>query len=231
MNVLHRRGLAWRVDSRGEDGMVLLIIFGIRGITSSPETGQFYCPGCDADQTYYLRVVRNWFTLYFIPLIPMGKAGDYVECDLCMNTYDSEVLSLDRAHFEAENAEFMAEFQKAIQDVMILIMLADGKELETEKDMIQSIYSTLSGSDVDHDRLLRNVERVKAENLTMKECLKKYSGVLNGEGKEFVYKAALMVAVSDDEYHEDEEKMMKAISKGLDLSQSEVNAIHNELME
>lgn len=211
--------------------MALLIIFGTRGITTSPETGQFFCPGCDTERTYYLRVVRNWFTLYFIPLIPMGKAGEYVECDLCLKTYERDILDLDRADLQAEDAEFVAEFQKAIQDVMILIMLADGKELEDEKEMIQSIYSTLARENLDEEKLRQNVDRVKAENLTMPECLKKYSGVLNGEGKELVYKAALMVAVSDGEYHEDEEKMMKAISKGLDISKSEVREIHNEMME
>ncbi|MEE8435557.1 MAG: TerB family tellurite resistance protein [bacterium] len=211
--------------------MVLLIIFGIRGITTTPETGQFFCPSCETDRIFYRKVVRNWFTLYFIPLIPLGRAGEYVECDLCLKTYEAEVLSLDRVQFEAENAEFQAEFQKALQDVMILIMLADGKELADEKEMILSIYSTLSGEDLDEDKLRQNVDRVKAENLTMPECLKKYSGVLNGEGKELVYKAALMVAVSDGEYHEDEEKMMKAIARDLDISKSEVNEIHNDMME
>jgi hypothetical protein len=42
---------------------------------------------------YTHKAVRNWFTLYFVPVIPMGRRGEYVECSSCGGTYGVEVLS------------------------------------------------------------------------------------------------------------------------------------------
>lgn len=64
-----------------------MIIFGTRGITTTPEKGDFHCPSCDATQKYGLKRVRRFFTLYFIPLIPLNKLGEYVECVTCKDTY------------------------------------------------------------------------------------------------------------------------------------------------
>lgn len=37
--------------------------------------------------------MNRWFTLYFIPLIPLGKVGQYVECRRCSNSYADTVLT------------------------------------------------------------------------------------------------------------------------------------------
>lgn len=73
--------------------MLFLIIFGRRNSTSVESTGQFNCPRCGPGRVYLHKVVKRWFTLYFIPIIPMGRVGDYVECQSCGGTYGSEILA------------------------------------------------------------------------------------------------------------------------------------------
>ena len=51
--------------------MVFLIIFGTRGVTYSVATGEFHCPSCAIKRGYDHKRVRRFFTLYFIPLIPL----------------------------------------------------------------------------------------------------------------------------------------------------------------
>jgi len=74
-----------------------MIIFGSRTMTSSQGAGVFNCPRCGMQRNYDHKKLNRWFTLYFIPCIPMGSAGDYVECISCGGTYGSEVLSYDPA--------------------------------------------------------------------------------------------------------------------------------------
>jgi hypothetical protein len=71
------------------------IIWGSRGLTSTVENGDFHCPRCDQQQEYALKQVRPWFTLYFIPIFPVGGAEKYVECLGCGNTYKDEVLNYE----------------------------------------------------------------------------------------------------------------------------------------
>jgi DNA-directed RNA polymerase subunit RPC12/RpoP len=72
--------------------MLGLIIFGSRSVTGSKGTGTFDCPRCGGDTPYDHKRVRRFFTLYFIPLIPMGTLGEYIECERCGGTYKPEVL-------------------------------------------------------------------------------------------------------------------------------------------
>jgi len=74
--------------------MIAFIVFGTRGIRSTVEQGSFYCPQCDCESSFKLKKVTQFFTLYFIPLIPLGSKGRYVECQSCKNTYVERILEM-----------------------------------------------------------------------------------------------------------------------------------------
>lgn len=70
-----------------------MIIFGTRGITSVQQRGSFHCPACGAGAPFEKKDVRRWFTLFFIPCIPLHKAADYLECKRCGGAFKPEVLT------------------------------------------------------------------------------------------------------------------------------------------
>lgn len=74
-----------------------MIIFGTSGITSVEKKGIFHCPACGAGAAYQQKGVRRFFTLFFVPLIPLHKVADYVECGRCGGTFKPEVLSWNGA--------------------------------------------------------------------------------------------------------------------------------------
>lgn len=74
--------------------MVFFIIFGTRGVTYTKARGSFQCPQCRTLAPYRHRRIRRFFTLYFIPVIPLDLLGEYVECDQCRGTYKMEILQL-----------------------------------------------------------------------------------------------------------------------------------------
>lgn len=73
--------------------MTLLLIFGTRGITYTKASGDFQCPSCGPAR-YRHRRIRNFFTLYFIPLIPLNMEREFVECAQCRQTFRLEILQL-----------------------------------------------------------------------------------------------------------------------------------------
>jgi hypothetical protein len=72
--------------------MLFLIIFGRKSVTSSTARGSFMCPACQSQQAYDHKLVRKFFTLYFLPIIPLGTLGEYVECGGCKGTFKPTVL-------------------------------------------------------------------------------------------------------------------------------------------
>ena len=74
----------------------MFIIWGSRFMKSTLAQGRFYCPQCDqTDIGYKHRGGRSWFTLYFIPIFPIGSTTEYIECDRCSGTFKKEVLEIE----------------------------------------------------------------------------------------------------------------------------------------
>ena len=88
----------------------MIIIFGNKVRYKTIGAGQFYCPQCKTRRDYELRQARNWFALYFIPIIPLNTVGEFVTCLTCGTNFQKEVLSasipsntpLDRLAREAQ---------------------------------------------------------------------------------------------------------------------------------
>ena len=58
----------------------MFILFGTKTRFKTLSTGQFYCPQCRTRREYELRLARDYFTLYFIPIFPVHTRGEVVTC-------------------------------------------------------------------------------------------------------------------------------------------------------
>lgn len=90
------------------------IIWGSRGITSTKQTGDFNCPRCNRDRVpYALKSTRPWFTLYFIPVFPIGGSETYVECQRCGGTFREEVLDYQPP---SESEQYLGRLYEDLED-------------------------------------------------------------------------------------------------------------------
>lgn len=42
-----------------------------------------YCEHCHNDVVYHYVKARRWFTLFFLPVLPLGFASHYLVCEVC----------------------------------------------------------------------------------------------------------------------------------------------------
>ena len=70
-----------------------MLIFGSRVFYRTTIQGIFHCSRCGGDRPYRQRVGRRWFTLLFLPVIPLNSAGEHVQCATCRTRYVTDVLS------------------------------------------------------------------------------------------------------------------------------------------
>jgi hypothetical protein len=73
---------------------MLLILWGLRVIYRTLGRGVFFCRRCGGDREYRHRAGRRFVTVFFIPLIPLMKTGEHVQCLTCKTRYVTEVLKL-----------------------------------------------------------------------------------------------------------------------------------------
>jgi hypothetical protein len=69
-----------------------MIVFGTRPKYKTIGEGQFFCPRCQQIREYKHKQATRYFTLYFIPVIPMGKMGEIVECQTCHAMFEPFLL-------------------------------------------------------------------------------------------------------------------------------------------
>ena len=74
--------------------MPAFIIWGLRVIYRTLGNGVFFCRRCGGDREYRHRTGRRFITVFFIPLIPLTKTGEHVQCRTCKTRYVTEVLRL-----------------------------------------------------------------------------------------------------------------------------------------
>lgn len=203
-----------------------MIIFGTRGVTSTMKKGNFICPQCEQERPYKHKKVTRFFTLYFIPLIPLGKVGEYVECQSCKGTFIPKVLDY---HKDAAADEFLSEYEKAIKHCMVLIMLADGIIDDNEMIMVQQIVNKFSHHDVTLEELEAYTAEVQKNPEEVATYLKRVTPNLNEHGKETIIKCALAVAAADDHMDESEMAVIEEMSKVMEMSAAHYKGIISEM--
>jgi len=203
-----------------------MIFYGTRGITLTGDSGNFICPHCVGEQPYRRRKVRRFFTLYFIPLIPLNLVGEYVECKSCKNTYNDKVLELKERTESEENA-FEAEYQRAVRRSMAIMVLADGKVEETEVNAMANIFGIITGKEVSYDDMLAEIEATKKEGLEIESYLKSINGLVNIKGKELIVRALISVAYADGEFDDEEKRTLIDAVAAMDISESQFEEIMN----
>jgi hypothetical protein len=57
-------------------------------------TSVFFCRRCGGDRDYRHRAGRRFVTVLFIPVLPLTRTGEHVQCLTCKTRYVTEVLKL-----------------------------------------------------------------------------------------------------------------------------------------
>ena len=201
---------------------MLFIIFGWRGVTMSAGSGVFFCPSCQSDRSYAHKKVRRFFTLYFIPVIPLDQVGEYVECSGCKGTYKPEVLEWDPRR---QQRAFEAEFEIAVRRVMVRMMLADGDVDPAEVTTICGLFTDITGKTCTPDQVRSEAQQALAAQRPLSVVVGDIAPMLNDHGKEMVLKAAAFVAAADGRLEAEELALLHEIGKHLELRDAHVQAL------
>ena len=199
-----------------------MIIWGWRVRKKTIGTGVFFCPGEGGDRKYEHKQARRWFTIFFIPLIPLKELGDFVECTSCENTYYPDVLKGKTAS-EIEDISTIA-----IRHVAVSMALADGTVDPRERDAAVTVVQRFASHPYGLDDLDSDLSSLQVSALS--DNLEELSAVLNEHGKENVLTAAVFLAGADGHVDRSEMEVARQIGKALTMSSAHIEGtIQQEL--
>jgi hypothetical protein len=120
---------------------MFFIIFGSKVKTETIGEGEFFCPSCQTQRKYVLKHGKNYFSLYFIALFPIGDAGDFVECQHCGRSYHPDVLKQKFSKPQPDVARLLNNAKTRLEngypvEYLIRDLTDDGIDLDVARNVV-----------------------------------------------------------------------------------------------
>ncbi|TWU42079.1 zinc-ribbon domain-containing protein [Novipirellula artificiosorum] len=201
-----------------------MIIWGSRGLTSTVEATQFHCPQCSTMRSGSLKQVRNFFTLYFIPLIPLNVAGRFVECSSCGGTFAEEILAYDPEQEQQQTNQHLLR-------VMVMAALADDIVDDAERAEIKKQYMEIAGLPIPAETLDNEIAMATESAADLNTYVGKIAETLSPHGKALVVKLAFHTMSAGDDLQPGHQKQLAQLSTTLGIPQDQFVELINHLSE
>ena len=208
--------------------MLAFIVFGTTSLTFNSSTGKFFCPTCGSSQAYQAKSIRRFFTIYFIPLIPLDRMGSFVECLACHGKFDDEVLTLDETALTQLNRKKFAEHCRRL---MILTMIADGTVEEDELATIEDQVRALGGEPPSSARMDADVALAFEADIDSIGYVREIADGLSAEERELVVKCMFLVATAAGGLGEQQQQQLEQLPGVLGISDEQFRAVVNRALE
>jgi len=190
-----------------------MIIYGTTGLRSTMNRGEFNCPHCNEPRTYRHRKLVKWATLYFIPIFPMERVAEYIECDHCASTYEVSVLDYNPNIEE----EFIKGYTFAFSLALYEVVSSSGRPTNEKMQAALEQYTQFMGREAEKNELAELFHHI--ENDPHDSFIEQVAAELNDEGKTIILKAAIEVAFSDGKPNNNEVGAISSIAEKLGVPQ------------
>jgi len=195
----------------------MLVIWAIRVRYKTLDEGTFSCPNEGGDRAFQRKEARRWFTLFWIPLIPLNVLGDLVECQSCGHTYDPRVLT------QPTTAQMMDDLANAMRHAVVAVAVAHSEPNDSVTAAALDVMQRYSDTPyIDRD-LKTDLKELPSGDLDAA-----FAGVadtLNGHGKEQLLTACLEVAVADGSLAVAELDVVRHIGVALGMSPAHIKGV------
>lgn len=198
----------------------MLLIFGFKVRFTTIASLTFFCPVCGGDRAAARRVARRWFTLFWLPIVPLNKVGTIVECETCHNRFDPVV-----AH-RPTTADLASILANAVRALTAMIVKTAEPSMAGPSDPIRSAaisHVRWSVPTYDLDTLSSDVAAIDPS------LAQQYVGPLEEgletSGKELLLADLVRVALAGGTVTPGQRQVIEQAGRGLGLTPAHVTGV------
>ncbi len=191
----------------------MLIIFGLRVFYRTIAQGTFHCRRCGGDREYRHRSGRRWFTLFFLPVIPLNSVGDHVQCTTCRARYVADVLS------QPTTAQMQAALPAGMR-AAVSAMLRSGDPASPVSRQ-RAIEAVIGAGTPDYDEAMLNADLMMPFD-SIRSALNQVGAQLTIQAREWYLTEVIRIAMADGTLTEGERHAALAIGVDLGMTQAQV---------
>lgn len=193
-----------------------MIIFGLRVRYRITGSSAFFCPNCGGDREARHGSARRWFTLFFIPVIPLNVVAEFVQCGTCQHRYEPSVL--DRPTTSA-----LSEVLGNAVRVLTAMMVRGGDVSSAPMRAAAVAHISAVNPSYDDATLLSDVGAV--EPTTAELYVHPLADGLQVAGKERFLADLCRIALTGGTITSDQRWLLDATGRGLGLTPAHVAGI------
>ena len=193
-----------------------MIIFGLRVRFSTTGTIAFFCPRCGGDRHGHTRVARRWFTLFFLPIIPLNKVGEIVECTTCKTRFPPSVT---------DQPTTAALGQVLADAVRVLTAMVVGAGDRTDPVMRAAAVADVRAAVGQYDEATLDSDVDKVEVALTEQYVSPMASGLEVAGKERLVGDLTRVALAGGIVTPAQRNVIELVGRSLDLTPAHVTGI------
>jgi hypothetical protein len=205
-----------------------MIIIGTIELSFTKGSGTFFCTKCGAERAYKHKTKRQFLTVYFIPLIPLQAAGEFIQCSTCREQFDPSATRLTAAEHEAARRD---EAVETIRRVMVVIVAADEVVSDEELLTVQQFADQHELPDITKELVLTEAARIRQAGLDAVGYIQGVARQLSMEDKERLVHHAFLVATVGGELSEARQKLLRQLPDAVGIPESRFREIIVEAAE
>ena len=191
----------------------MLIIFGLRVFYRTIAQGTFHCRRCGGDRQYRHRAGRRWFTLFFIPVIPLNAVGDHVQCTACRTRYVTDVLS------QPTTAQMQAALPAGMRGAVAAMLRSGDPSSPVSRQ--RAIEAVIGSGVPDYDEAMLDADLMQPSEV-IRPALNQVGVQLTIQAREWYLAEVIRIAMADGPLTETERHAALALGTDLGMTQAQV---------
>jgi hypothetical protein len=188
------------------------LIFGLRVCFHTVGNGVFHCQRCGGDRQYRRRAGRRWFHILFIPVIPLDRTGELLQCTTCGNRYRIGVLAVPTA------AQMEAALPAGTLAAVLCMLLAGDTASEPVRRRSVDTIRASGLADYDEAALDRDLAQAALSGGNAAALLNTLAAQLAVPAREWFLAGMVRIGLADGQLSEDERMAARHVAANLGLT-------------
>jgi hypothetical protein len=189
-----------------------MIIWGLRIVYRIIARGEFFCRKCGGDRKYRRRAGRRFVTLFFIPVIPLRRTGEHVQCVTCKTRYVTEVLQIPTA------AQMQAALPAGVRALICAMLRAGDPANAAARRRAIAMAAAAGAQDYDDAALDADLAKPPAAG---RPAITVLGGQLKPEAREWYLAELIRIALADGPLSSAQRAAAEALAADLSMTQAQ----------
>ncbi|MEC8390208.1 MAG: zinc-ribbon domain-containing protein, partial [Planctomycetota bacterium] len=186
------------------------------------DTGSFDCPKCHQQRSYQRKLIKNWISIYFIPIIPIGASGEVLQCTKCKIEFPAK----SAPQSQASDSPTSEDFAEAL---LVLVALDRGTPNRKVVAKLQQVLSELREQPVSSETVAALILQGQSTRYSAFEYARTTRAGISREDR---IRAVVLIdelVRCPGEAHPAGLDLLDSISKALGISSTALNSLLGDL--